>query len=133
MSLDKKVESVVRLNRLYFEAINFWRSGDNISMKDLQVNFTKSYAFNEACDCCLVRLGCHLHDEADSVFKLEISIAGDFLCTENDPERRDILLRKNTLAILFPYIRSQISIVTAQPEMTPIVLPPINIDAVFAE
>lgn len=36
-------------------------------------------------------------------------------------------MRQNAVAILFPYIRSQISLLTAQPETTPIVLPPLNI------
>ena len=31
-----------------------------------------------------------------------------------------------TVAIMFPFIRSQITLLTTQPGMTPIVLPPIN-------
>lgn len=43
-------------------------------------------------------------------------------------ENMDIL-EKNTIAIMFPYIRSYISIVTTQPGMNPIVLPAMNIVA----
>lgn len=39
------------------------------------------------------------------------------------------ILEKNTIAIMFPYIRSYISIMTTQPGMNPIVLPPMNIVA----
>lgn len=39
------------------------------------------------------------------------------------------MLEKNTIAIMFPYIRSYISIVTTQPGMSPIVLPAMNIVA----
>ena len=39
--------------------------------------------------------------------------------------------RKNTIAILFPYVRSYISIITTQPGMTPIVLPAMNIVAMI--
>ena len=133
MSLNEKIESVVKLERLYFDRINFWRSGDKIPQQDLKLNFSKSYRFNEPHDSCIVCLGCNLHDNEDEVFKLEISVTGIFSCNESDSARRDILLKKNTLAILFPYIRSQISIVTAQPGMEPVVLPPMNIDAIFAE
>lgn len=41
------------------------------------------------------------------------------------------LLEKNTIAIMFPYIRSYISSITTQPGMTPIVLPAINIVALI--
>ena len=36
------------------------------------------------------------------------------------------LMNTNTVAIMFPFIRSQVSLLTTQPGMTPIVLPPIN-------
>ena len=39
------------------------------------------------------------------------------------------ILKKNTVAIMFPFIRSQVSILTTQPGMIPIVMPPININA----
>ena len=39
------------------------------------------------------------------------------------------MLEKNTLAIMFPYLRSYISIITTQPGMNPIVLPAMNIIA----
>lgn len=41
------------------------------------------------------------------------------------------LLEKNTIAIMFPYIRSYISSITTQPGMTPIVLPTMNIVAMI--
>lgn len=39
------------------------------------------------------------------------------------------ILEKNTIAIMFPYIRSYISSITTQPGMSPIVLPAMNIVA----
>ena len=41
------------------------------------------------------------------------------------------MLEKNTIAIMFPYIRSYISIITTQPGMPPIVLPAMNIIAMI--
>ena len=41
------------------------------------------------------------------------------------------LLEKNTIAIMFPYIRSYISIITTQPGMPPVVLPAMNIIAMI--
>lgn len=36
------------------------------------------------------------------------------------------LLRTNAVAIMFPFVRSQISLLTTQPGLPPVVLPPIN-------
>lgn len=41
------------------------------------------------------------------------------------------ILEKNTIAIMFPYIRSYISLITTQPGMAPIVLPAMNIIAMI--
>lgn len=38
----------------------------------------------------------------------------------------DKLLQQNAVAIIMPYIRSEVSILTAQPGMDTVVLPPLN-------
>lgn len=43
------------------------------------------------------------------------------------------ILEKNTIAIMFPYIRSYISMITTQPGMAPIVLPAMNIAKMVSE
>lgn len=43
-----------------------------------------------------------------------------------DSHLAEKVIRTNTVAIMFPFIRSQISLLTTQPNMAPIVLPPIN-------
>ena len=42
-------------------------------------------------------------------------------------DSRDVIVRQNSVAIIFPYLRSQVSLITAQPEMEPVVLRPVNI------
>ena len=41
-------------------------------------------------------------------------------------DREESIVKSNTVAIMFPYIRSQVTLLTTQPGMVPIVLPPIN-------
>ena len=41
-------------------------------------------------------------------------------------EMEENIIKNNTVAIMFPFIRSQVTLLTTQPGMTPIVLPPIN-------
>ena len=45
--------------------------------------------------------------------------------SENDSIEESII-GINTVAIMFPFIRSQVTLMTSQPGMSPIVLPPIN-------
>ena len=48
-------------------------------------------------------------------------------------EDSNILIQQNAIAIVFPYIRSQISLLTAQPEVDPVILPPMNIAQMVKE
>ena len=46
-------------------------------------------------------------------------------------EQKQIIITKNTMAILFPYLRAQATLMTSQPDMEPVVLPVININALL--
>ena len=53
------------------------------------------------------------------------------LRTKLEQEKKDIIITKNTVAILFPYLRSQVTRMTAQPDIEPFVIPAININALL--
>ena len=42
------------------------------------------------------------------------------------------LIKQNTIAIMFPFIRSEITLLTSQPGMSPIVIPPLNINKLLS-
>nr|DAO66496.1 MAG TPA: Preprotein translocase subunit SecB [Caudoviricetes sp.] len=66
---------------------------------------------------------------ADEDEKLYVYVKGRAIFHIENCEK--ILLEKNTLAIMFPYIRSYVSTITTQPGISPIVLPPMNIAAMI--
>jgi preprotein translocase subunit SecB len=39
-----------------------------------------------------------------------------------------IILKKNSVAIMFPFIRSQVSLITTQPGMIPVQLPLVDVN-----
>ena len=41
------------------------------------------------------------------------------------------LINKNAVAILMPYLRSELTLLTAQPDTDSVVLPPFNINKMF--
>lgn len=65
-------------------------------------------------------------DECENVY---VNVKGTAIF-RTQQENMD-MLEKSTIAIMFPYIRSYISIITTQPGMSPIVLPAMNIIAMI--
>ncbi|MCI8731573.1 MAG: preprotein translocase subunit SecB [Lachnospiraceae bacterium] len=65
-----------------------------------------------------------------SIYKedLEVSVVANaqFIYKAENYEREESVINNNTVAIMFPFIRSQVTLLTTQPGMAPIVLPPIN-------
>ena len=65
-----------------------------------------------------------ISDEEELVF---VDVTGRAVFSTE--QKKNDMLEKNTLAIMFRYIRSYVSIITTQPGMNPIVLPAMNIIA----
>ncbi len=59
---------------------------------------------------------------------LDISVTANavFQISGSTIENREKVVQENTIAIMFPFIRSEVTLLTSQPGMTPIVLPTIN-------
>lgn len=71
--------------------------------------------------------------EGGDYFYLEIKLKGDFIIDDqNDrlPEGKEVIhdvINLNTVAILFPYLRSAVTNITSIANIEPLILPPINI------
>ena len=76
-------------------------------------------------------LSLNMSDSSESA-KLKIIVSGIFEFNLGfDDEQKESIITKNTMAILFPYLRAQITIMTSQPDVEPVVLPAININALL--
>ena len=78
------------------------------------------------------KTGEHLYDvelqlsiEKEDLSVLVIAKA-QFLYEAGDYTMEESIVKNNTVAIMFPFIRSQVTLLTTQPGITPILLPPIN-------
>mgnify|MGYP000369374315 FL=1 len=72
-----------------------------------------------------------MSDEEETV-DLEIVISGIFeFQSELNADQKEIIITKNTMSILFPYLRAQVTLMTAQPDIEPVVIPAININALL--
>ena len=124
-NIDAK--SILNLDRLVFDTIQFSRKGfknDNALEIQLEANISQK---NEQ---EVYRVSLLLKGDKPEEYNFEICLTGyfSFDCKDNlKEEQKQILVSKNTLSILMPYLRSQVSLLTAQPEMDCVVLPPFNI------
>jgi len=58
---------------------------------------------------------------------IDVELQGNFVVSGiEDKKTKEYLLHVNSLAIMFPYLRSQVSIATTQPGFIPIQIPIVN-------
>ncbi len=128
----EKFESVLKLEKLLFDNINFKRKGfKNGNKIELKLQVQISHEPND-----VYRIGLTFIGEKRDEYSLEIALSGYFSFEGNEEIPEDIrtnLLNKNAVTILMPYLRSQVSLLTAQPEVDCIILPPFNINKMMEE
>ena len=131
--MSKMVESQLKMLGLYFSKFDFNLDGpiDSTSLKNsITINHANKV---DDKDEVRIQIDCTLEDEK-GIFKLYLQTLGFFKLernTEITDEIAEEILKKNTVAIMLPYIRSQISLLTTQPGMAPILLPPMDVNAML--
>lgn len=134
MNVDKRHHSVLKMHDVYFTNIEFTRDQQELNFDEIKVNASVSSKVNKENQLFVIRLGFDIGIESNDAFKVSIEVEGVFNIPTDIPDGiRDSLLKRNTIAILFPYVRAQITTLTAQPGMEPIVLPALNINALMDE
>ena len=116
------MKSDLRMQNLHFSECTITRSAviENGPMTfDLQKDITKSDGGY------IVTLTLTINKENNDLNVRVVASANFSMESENETLVKSIM-EANTVAIMFPFIRSQVSLLTTQPGMVPIVLPPIN-------
>lgn len=117
-----KIQSVLLMKNLYFEKILFNR-GEALPT-EIKTGFKTDYEITEK--FTKVKLICSV--ETNSEVSVEIILVGIFENSEQDPELKEEFDKINTVSIMFPYLRAQLSLLTAQPNFPTIDLPVFNIN-----
>lgn len=125
MKVKSKYESRLVLEKMEILESSFRKKDEPLDGVELGVQV--EHGINRIDDEIFeVVLTTTVSDEDEKVF---VSVTGRAVFNTSQ-ENMDIL-EKNAIAIMFPYIRSYISIITTQPGMNPIVLPAMNIVAMI--
>lgn len=122
---------VLTLDQLCFEKICYSRKEVNLPAQlSYEMNFRKDIAASDDEIHYKVTLTSSIKSSNEEI-ELSVSLAGFFTCQCDNPSIKKGLINDNTIAILFPYLRSQISLITTQPDLPPIVLPTVNVVELF--
>lgn len=129
MEIDSSNESILVLKDIFFEKIIF-ENPNKLNMEnfkvelDVDIQNLEDFRYN-------VKMNLRMSHDEDKEFKIILLLNSIFdIRMQNDTtsELVDVLIKKRTLSILFPYIRSQLTILTSQPNLNPIIFPVININ-----
>lgn len=121
------------LENMVFDRISFVRKDFH---SDEEPKFSFQISSGKKNDEDIYKVTIELMVEKDKEYDIEISLSG-FFSINVDVEAEEgyvrSLINKNAVAILMPYMRSELSLLTAQPGVECIVMPPININAMMEQ
>lgn len=124
-------KSVLVLEKISVEKLYFERLSDAVHRVESTDKISFYHNLNKMEDQLFrVRLGVILNE--DGKYRIEVEISGLFRLSEDSVLGKKIL-ENNTVAILFPYLRSQLTLLSSQPDFEPIILPALNINALLNE
>lgn len=132
MDLEQNNNGQLVLLDLSFNKFSFERR-KNVTTSTAQITISVKYDKNVS-DNNDVRVTIETSLKGDDdAYDLSITAVGSFKIDfpNANEEFIESIMKKNTVAIMFPYIRSQITLLTSQPGFKPIVLQPININALI--
>lgn len=126
----KNIASVLTLNKLVFDKIEFNRKGfKNKNEIEMGIEVQISRGIDDISKVTLILKG-----NKEGEYDFIISLSGYFsFDVDIENKQAQDLINKNAVAILMPYLRSEVSLLTAQPETECVVLPPFNINKMLEE
>ncbi len=127
MEKEMDIRSVLTLEKLLFDKIEFQRKGFKSNQA---IEFKIGVTIDKKSDENVYRVHLALEGNKEQEYTIEIAAIGYFSFDNSEDlseERKSTLINKNAVAIMMPYLRSEVSLLTAQPEVDCVVLPPFNV------
>lgn len=127
---DSSISSVLQLKHVVFDEITFKRLGfQNKKEKNARLDFGKHV---EKIDEGEYRVSLSIKAVREKEYEATVTISGYCGISEEVPFK-DRILNENAIAILFPYVRAELTLLTAQPETETLMIPVVNINAMFKQ
>ena len=128
----ENTKSSLRFIDYYVEEVQFYNN-NFFEEKSVELDFNISHSIEYTQDennTFLVTLNIVIFDNAKEnnyPFTIKVSITGVFQTNIEDTKSIKNFAEINSIAILFPYLRSIVSTYTANANIQPLILPPINV------
>lgn len=133
MNFESPIESKLVMKDLYFKKISFVNKGvhkDKTPSKQVTAVFNLGKNIIDKSNMNLT-LRCDI--SMINLLEMSLELYGEFelkaTCEEDNIEK----FLANAVAIMFPFLRSQISLQTSQPNLKPLILPPVNINKLLED
>jgi len=129
--MDKDFFSKMELVYIAFDELSFIRHGQK-NDNEVKGSFIIETSVSE--DEKLYKVTVKAKALKESEYDLLVTISGIFTFADDvTDDAKDELLNKNAVAILMPYVRSEIAILTAQPDTDSITLPIFDITKMMGD
>ena len=127
--IEMKNKSDLIIKDLFISHFNFDNKERKIGQNKFNVEYDLNFDLDENLKQNTVKIHTVLQTEEKNMH-LELEIIGIFQLNDNDlsDDIKKELLTKNTVAIMMPYVRNEITLLTSQPGMMPIILPIIDVN-----
>lgn len=126
---DNSIASVLTLRHIVFDQITFRRTGFRKRNSETKLDIGKQV---EKTGEGKYQVTLSMRAEREKEYEAEVSVTGYCEIAEDTPGK-DRILNENAIAILFPYVRAELTLLTAQPETEPLVIPAVNINAMLKQ
>ena len=131
MNENNLITSKLQLLELSFDKIQFKRTG---SKNDNKIEQKITVQIGDDKKLGIYKVVLDLLTNKQEEYETEICIHGLFTFASDavlDEDTKKNLIQKNSVAIMMPYVRSQLTLLTSQPGVDPIVMPPLNVYAML--
>lgn len=130
---NKEIKSSMHFLDYVVNYIEFRRNADfedSTPNIDFNINRQVDYLDDDDDNAMFVTIEVTLFDnpkENNYPFSMKLSVTGVFELENIALDKRESFAEVNSVAILFPYIRSLITTYTSNSNVPPLILPPINV------
>ena len=130
-SMSKDIKSILKFNNYVVEKVEFYRNSKCTDKGfDVKLDIQRNTKYIPDENKGFVTVRTKIFDDPiknNYPFSIEVVIIGEFEIESEDQLQVEKLLEINAVAILFPYIRALITTYTANANVQPLILPPINV------
>lgn len=130
--MGNKVESILKFENYIVRRVDFVINENFSERNNVQLVFDINSKVKTDKNKLSILLETKIFENAeknDFPFEMSIDVIGDFKISGGDSNK----FIPNAIAILYPYVRAVVSTYTAQANVNPLILPPINVNKLIEE